>query len=131
MPNSLNTLIGNAKRFLAYEIIGELEKSKKHGLLEVLHNGVSKRERTKGQIHKVFNDSFDAKACYSIDFIFQKLNYIHYNPVSKKWQLVSDFADYEYSSASFYENGIKKYDKLVHINDILQKEIPGSRHAQG
>ena len=35
------------------------------------------------------------------EFILQKLEYLHRNPVSKKWQLVNDFADYEYSSASF------------------------------
>ena len=71
----------------------------------------------KGHIHKVFEDSFEAKQCYSLKFINQKLNYIHSNPVSKRWQLVQDFADYEYSSASFYE---KKYEGLVHINDALQ-----------
>ena len=40
--------------------------------------------------NKVFEDSFDAKECYSEEFIFQKLQYIHLNPVSKKWNLVSD-----------------------------------------
>jgi hypothetical protein len=42
-----------------------------------------------------------------------------------RWQLVNDFADYEYSSASFYEKGIKKYENLVHINDALNNLIPG------
>jgi hypothetical protein len=55
---------------------------------------------------------------------------MHHNPVSKKWQLVNDFADYEYSSASFYEKGIKKYEKLVHVNDALNNLIPGSLNAQ-
>ncbi len=92
---------------------------------------MKKREAKKGQIHKVFEDSFDAKECYSQEFIFQKLDYIHHNPVSKKWQLVNDFADYEYSSAGFYEKGIKKYEKLMHINNILNNQIPGSRSTQG
>ena len=38
----------------------------------------------------------------------QKFNYIHHNPVSGKWNLVSDYTDYEHSSASFYELGIAK-----------------------
>jgi len=50
--------------------------------------------------------------------------------VSKKWQLVNDFADYEDSSASFYEKGIKTYEKLVHIDDALNS-VPGSRLPQG
>jgi len=93
--------------------------------LDTLHAGVKKREKKKGQVHKVFEDSFDAKACYSTEFSFQKLDYIHHNPVSKKWQLVNDFAEYEYSSASYYEKGIKKYEKLVHIQDLLSNQIPG------
>jgi len=40
------------------------------------------------------------------------------NPVSKKWQLVTDFTEYPYSSASFYENGIKRYDKLLHVSEV-------------
>jgi REP element-mobilizing transposase RayT len=40
MPKSLNTIIGNAKRFIAYEIIKRLEESKVNNLLDLLH-GVS------------------------------------------------------------------------------------------
>ena len=54
-------------------------------------------------------------------FILEKIEYIHHNPVSKRWQLVNDFTDYEYSSASFYEKGVKRYEKLVHVNDVLQQ----------
>ncbi|MBA2499223.1 MAG: hypothetical protein H0V30_05805, partial [Chitinophagaceae bacterium] len=119
------------KRFLAYEIVKRLKEKKVNDILDMLHAGVKQREKKKGQIHKVFQDSFDAKECYSEQFIFQKLDYIHHNPVSKKWQLVNDFTDYEYSSASFYEKGIKKYEKLVSIHDTLFNEIPGSRPTQG
>lgn len=40
-----------------------------------------KRE-SQGQLHKAFEVSFDAKAVYSLDFLCQKLDYIHHNPVS-------------------------------------------------
>ena len=109
MPKSINTVIGNAKRFLAYEIVKRLQGKKANELLELLYGAVKKSERKKGQRHKVFEDSFDAKECYSTEFIFQKLHYMHHNPVNKRWQLVNDFAEYEYSSASFYEKRIKKY----------------------
>ena len=121
MPKPLNTTIGNAKRFMAYDIIKGLEKNKEFLLLEDLQSRVSKRERTKGQRHKVFEESFDAKECQSMKFILEKIKYIHHNPVSKRWQLVNDFTDYEYSSASFYEKGIKKYERLVHANDVLRQ----------
>ena len=67
----------------------------------------------------MFEDSFDAKECYSNEFVYQKLEYMHKNPVSKKWQLVSDFTDYMYSSASFYEKGVSGYDRLLHVNEVL------------
>ncbi|MEJ0102842.1 MAG: hypothetical protein WDO19_09915 [Bacteroidota bacterium] len=67
----------------------------------------------------MFEDSFDAKECYTKEFIYQKLDYIHHNPVRGKWQLVNDFTEYEHSSASFYEKGIKRYEKIIHINEVL------------
>ncbi|HET9432674.1 MAG TPA: hypothetical protein VFO37_02900 [Chitinophagaceae bacterium] len=121
MPRSLNTVIGNAKRFMAYDIIKGLEKNKEFLLLEDLQSRVTKRERTKGQRHKVFEESFDAKECQSMKFILEKIKYIHHNPVSKRWQLVNDFTEYEYSRASFYEKGTKKYGKVVHVNDVLKQ----------
>ena len=75
--------------------------------------------RTKGQRHKVFEDSFDANECYSKKFVYQKLEYMHKNPVIKKWQLVNDFTDYLHSSAAFYEKGIHQYKKLLHVNEVL------------
>jgi hypothetical protein len=50
---------------MAYEIIKRLEEKKENKLLDLLHGGVKKREAKKGQIHKVFEDSFDAKECLS------------------------------------------------------------------
>ena len=104
---------------MAYEIIKKLETDKIFVLLEDLYQSVKKGEKKKGQRHKVFADSFDAKECYSNEFVYQKLEYIHKNPVSKKWQLVNDYTDYLFSSAAFYERGIKNYDKLLHVNEIL------------
>ena len=118
MPKSLNTIIGNAKRFMAYDIIAGLEKRKQVALLEELQGYVKKNEKKKGQRHKVFEDSFDAKECRSREFIKQKLDYIHNNPVYKKWQLVNDYTEYSYSSASFYEKGIKRYEKLLHVAEV-------------
>ena len=118
MPTSLNTIISNAKRFMAYDIIAGLEKKNQWLLLEELHGYVMKNEKKKGQRHKVFEESFDAKECRNREFIKQKLDYIHKNPVSKKWQLVTDFTEYPYSSASFYENGINRYNKLLHVSEV-------------
>src|SRR4051812_3270862 len=126
MSKPLNTTFGNSKRFMAYEIIKRLEEGKQNNLLDLLHHGVKKGEAGKGQRHKVFEDSFDAKECYSEKFVFQKLEYMHRNPVSKKWTLVSDATQYQHSSALFYENGIRRYEKILHINHVLSGKVPGS-----
>lgn len=119
MNKSLNTIIGNAKRFMAYAIVKKLEEKKDFELLQEMYDSVKKSERKKMQRHKVFEESFDAKECYSNEFVYQKLEYMHKNPVSKKWRLVNDFTDYPHSSAAFYERGIQQYDKLQHVKEIL------------
>ena len=116
---SLNSIIGNVKRFMAYDIISRLEENKEIQLLEELYGFVTKNERNKGQRHKVFEDSFDAKECRTRKFIMQKLDYIHKNPVSKRWQLVREYTEYEHSSAAYYERAIMRYNKLLHAGEIL------------
>jgi hypothetical protein len=104
---------------MAYELIRRLEKSGNTFLLKELSSALSEREKLKGQKHKVFKDSFDAKAIYTSKFLFQKVDYIHHNPISGKWSLVQDFADYEHSSASFYEFSIAKHFAPKHYGYVL------------
>ncbi|MBX2896619.1 MAG: transposase [Cyclobacteriaceae bacterium] len=40
---------------------------------------------------------------YSKSVAYQKLDYMHANPVSGKWQLASDPCAYKFSTARFYE----------------------------
>jgi REP element-mobilizing transposase RayT len=100
---NLNTIISNAKRFMAYEIIERLKTSNNQNLLTKLSAACTEKEKTKGQLHKAFEPSFDAKPVYTLDFLYQKLDYIHHNPVSGKWNLCNEFTDYVHSSAAFYE----------------------------
>ena len=103
---------------MAYEIVKKFKETKETAILELLAASVTEREKKKGQLHKVFKDSFDAKPIFSDKFLMQKLNYIHYNPVSGKWQLAENFVDYEHSSASFYETGVIKHFMPVHFRDL-------------
>lgn len=50
--------------------------------------------------------------------IIEKLNYIHNNPISKKWKLVENAIDYEHSSAQFYESESKGAFKVTHYLDV-------------
>ncbi|MGN6355359.1 MAG: hypothetical protein ACTHLB_18355 [Parafilimonas sp.] len=84
---SLNKIISNAKRFMAYEITKRLMTTNQTGILTQLQNAVTAKEKLKGQLHKVFKESFDAKAIHNQKFFLQKLNYIHLNPVRGNYKL--------------------------------------------
>ncbi|MXV51176.1 hypothetical protein GS399_09365, partial [Pedobacter sp. HMF7647] len=104
--SNLNKIISNGKRFMAYEIIKRLKAINSTEILSKLRNSRSVNDISKGQLHKVFEASFDAKPIFSDSFYQQKLDYIHHNPVSGKWNLCTDFVNYPHSSAAFYELGI-------------------------
>jgi len=116
-----NAIISNAKRFVAYKLINRLKQLNENKILQQLADGVTEREKKKGQLHKVFKDSFDAKPIYTRKFLLQKINYIHLNPVKGKWKLISDWREYEHSSASFYElNKVVHYEPL-HYDELYQE----------
>lgn len=101
----LNKIVGNGKRFMAYEIVKRL-RLKNERLLDMLSFACSENEKNKGQKHKIFEPSFDAKPIFTTRFLYQKLDYIHANPVKGKWGLCSEYTDYAHSSAKFYADGI-------------------------
>jgi REP element-mobilizing transposase RayT len=115
---SINTIIGNGKRFLAYGIVDRLKATAKNERLRLLKSMVWPREKNAGKVHHVFEPSFDWKHCYGDDFILQKILYIHNNPIRKAWKLANDPVGYEHSSARYYATGevgrceIKDYRKL-------------------
>ena len=103
---------------MAYEIVNRLKKYNDSEMLQVLASNLTSREISKGQKHKVFKDSFDANPIYSDKFLFQKLDYLHGNPVKVKWTLAKDNISYEHSSASFYELNEVKHFSPKHYKDL-------------
>ena len=116
----LNTLIGNGKRFLAYEIVKRLKGQEAWLLLGQLQGALTSHEVKQGKKHKVFEPSFDAKICNSRKFIIQKINYIHRNPISGKWNLADDWVQYPHSSAGQYELGTPAIFEVVDFRDLGQ-----------
>jgi REP element-mobilizing transposase RayT len=119
---ALNTLIGNGKRFMAYEIVRRLKALQETELLKALEEGVQYKDRQKGQLHAVWKDSFDVKECRTEKFLLQKLQYIHNNPVSGKWKLAPSSIDYLHSSARFYFNGEQQRFGVVDYEELLDWE---------
>jgi len=102
---AISTIVGNGKRFMAYEIVNRLIKQKEKQTISQLEGGVNYTDRKRGKLHQVFEPSFEMKECFSDWFIAQKLNYIHNNPCSKKWNVSASAYDYTHSSALYYANG--------------------------
>jgi hypothetical protein len=115
---SIDTIVGNGKRFMAYEIINRLNENENAELLNELSNLVSASDRKRGKLHEVFEPSFDWKECISDEFTETKLNYIHNNPCSGKWNLVNSPIDYVHSSAKYYETGQKGVYEVFNYKNL-------------
>jgi len=60
---SLNTIIGNGKRFMAYEIVNRLKQSKQDEIIGRLQKAVQAKDKIRGKLHEVWEDAFDVKEC--------------------------------------------------------------------
>ncbi|HNP92027.1 transposase, partial [Macellibacteroides fermentans] len=111
---SINSIVGNGKRFMAYETVKRLELAGEKDTLNKLMEGVTSRDHKRGKLHEVFQPSFDWKECRINKFINQKLNYIHDNPCRGKWNLAESPVDYAHSSARFYLTGEPGICEIFH-----------------
>lgn len=102
---SINTIIGNGKRFMAYGIINRLKAQNDEKLLHRLHLLVEATDKERNKKHEVWEDSFDWKECRTNEYMLQKLDYMHENPCKGKWNLAAAPVDYEHSSARYYITG--------------------------
>ena len=96
---SINKIIGDGKRFIAYSIVQRLKEENEITLLNKLQKAVTATGRSRGKKHEVWEESFDWKFCETTNFAYQKLNYMHNNPCTGKWKLAKDAMAYEHSSA--------------------------------
>jgi hypothetical protein len=94
---------------MAYEIISRLKENQNEELLNELSNLVSASDRKRGKLHEVFEPSFDWKECISDEFTETKLNYIHNNPCSGKWNLVKSPIDYVHFRQNIMKLGNKEF----------------------
>jgi len=118
---SINTIVSNGKRFLAYELVKRLNQQNENQVLHKLSLAVTGSDKKRGKIHQIFEESFDWKECRTDKFIEQKLYYIHNNPCKGKWNLATSPVEYLHSSAGFYatgEHGVYKVTNYGFLKDI-------------
>ncbi|MDZ4714085.1 MAG: hypothetical protein SH819_01330 [Cytophagales bacterium] len=115
---SINKIVGNGKRFMAYDIVSRLKELNRIDVLVQLSLKVTRREKKIGKIHQVFRPSFDWKECKTLQLIRQKLNYIHLNPIKGKWRLAGQYWEYPHSSAIFFVSGKQGVYPVLDIGEL-------------
>ena len=83
---SINNIIGNGKRFMAYDIIKRLKENNESELLNLLSDAVETKRKANNKKHEVWELSFDWKHCSSDQFVQQKTDYIPARPVRRAYQ---------------------------------------------
>jgi putative transposase len=95
-------------KFVAQQIKFDLSE---HHPQVLEHFKVARKDR-QSQFFKEKPLSF---ALYSDDVVWQKIEYIHRNPVQPKWQLATRPEDYLFSSAGFYAHKDARWWFLTHF----------------
>jgi REP element-mobilizing transposase RayT len=122
---SINTIVGNGKRFMAYNIIHRLQQMEETELLNQLSNDVEAKRKANKKLHEVWELSFDWKECNSHLFFNQKLDYMHDNPCKGKWNLCLSPFEYLHSSAKFYIEGVQgiyPVTNFMEMDDVVFKK---------
>ena len=125
VSDSIGTIVQQFGSFTAHEILKKLRTDNQKDLLDLFQQ----KKRDQRHEHSIWQD-IQAKNIYSMDFLQQKVEYIHQNPVAKDWKLVEDRADYIYSSAGYYDYGRKPIIEITDINEWLIS-TPSPRTAKG
>ncbi len=120
---SINTRVGNGKRFIAYQLVARLKDQQQSNTLQILANGVNATDKKRGKLHEVFEPSFDCKECKGEKMLKEKLDYIHNNPLKGKWALAENPADYAHSSAGFYFHSIHKTYEVISWMDLQSVDL--------
>jgi REP element-mobilizing transposase RayT len=121
----ITTIVGNGKRFMAYDIVKRLQQQENTGILEQLSGWVNETQRLDNKKHEVFEPSFDRKECRSIKFMQQKTDYMHQNPC--KAGMVSLPEDYEHSSAKYYYTGKQGRYPVITYMELQDIDLTSSK----
>ena len=112
--STIGEIVQQFGSFTAHKILEKLQRQNQTDLLNLFRE----KKRDQRHEHSIWRD-IQAKNIYSMDFLKQKMEYIHQNPIVKDWKLAKDRADYLYSSAGFYDYGRKPIIEVTDINEWL------------
>jgi putative transposase len=110
---TITTNLQSLGSFTAHAILKELRSQH---LTAELNYFAQHRQADRTERHQVWQP-IQAKNVYSVDFLREKVEYIHNNPIAKRWALVEHRADYRYSSACFYD---RNEQPLIEVDDARE-----------
>ena len=106
-PNELSAVKRDFLKFCSQNIKFDLEKNHPN-VLELF------KSNRKDRKYQFWQDRSYNTPLHNRNVVVQKLEYIHNNPLSKNWKLVSAPEEYFYSSAAFYLKGNVDNDFITH-----------------
>jgi REP element-mobilizing transposase RayT len=109
----LADIMRDFKKFTARQIYRHFQAEENNKVLSLLQ----KEGKRVKQEYKVWEDDYDARDVFSIEFLQQKMDYIHHNPCQSQWKLVELPEQYLWSTASYYLD-----DKpcIIPIDDVRE-----------
>ncbi len=110
----LMNVMRDFKKFTSKQIIAQLQAEGNGRALDYLRSVVKRPDK---QAYAVWEDEYQAKDVVSPEILWQKMEYLHSNPVQPRWQLVETPEEYGWSSARFYLMG---QQTAVTVSDARQ-----------
>jgi len=123
MPNHIHLILKFSANHTADQVFRDFHKFTSQQILKIMRKNhlalmnqfiVNKKDRK----HQIWQREPKFKNVYSAEFLIQKAEYIHNNPIQSKWQLVERVEDYLYSSAAYYLKG--KPFTLFKLTDLRE-----------
>jgi len=115
-PSEGQTITTNLRSFGSFTAHAILKQLRAQHLRAELDYFATHRQADPTEKHQVWQP-LQAKNVFSVEFLREKVEYIHNNPIAKQWALVDNRADYRYSSACYYDRG---ETPLVEVDDVRQ-----------
>jgi REP element-mobilizing transposase RayT len=128
MPNHIHYIARCLNDYSPGDIVREFKKATANLILrqyeaeenqEVLAFFASTVKLGQNQEHAVWDDEYQPKNIFSPDFLRQKLDYIHHNPLQPHWRLVERPEQYLWSSARFYLTDRRALIPLSDARELL------------
>jgi putative transposase len=128
MPNHIHLILQCLNDCTPGEIVREFKKAtanlivrqyEAEGNAQVLEFLATAVQPGRKEQHTVWEHEYQAKNIFSPDFMRQKMEYIHNNPIQPHWQLAGRPEEYPWSSARFYLGGGRALIPLSDARELL------------